>query len=1469
MFDRFQNKISILLILALLILTIEPVATHLNTSYAATSTTEIRILEITESGTSDLQSILGSSSNPSYIIDTIKMKRFIALRDELDGKYDAVYIGKGVYNATQVQANERDHNTTAKENDMTNLKIRELTNAYISRGLPFIVYSQRDSSSTTTGNGALYQNVAGNLKSALLNYVKKNGTNPSVDSNRVPESNGVAPNVIIVGDTHLANKNNFLARTNLTADNIMRPRLNLTSKPIDYLVNQSSIYYAGDTLSYKFNIDNVANINQRNLVANLYIGIDNVIKFGADHLVYSKPITSITNNTLEFRLPKGYSGAHYWKLELVDKSNNNKDIATGVIRFRDQKTPIKVLQVLPNNGDSSSLLKSNNMKPAYLSSDDYQISITVTDITTFNNTGYLNLNGNYDMLIFGFVDEYNSKAPISATAAQKVKDFIGTGQSVMFTHDTVYDGRQEWITYFQDSTGQLNPKTNMGLSAPNTSTTTKKVNEGLLTRFPFNISNESSLINTTHNQYFRLNLEDEKLIPWYNITGGPRDNDDSWNHYYTYSYGNVTYSGTGHTNTNFPDWEQRLFVNTMYRAFIGSNHAPILDVKAPIAYASNNKIIPTYSDILVSYTAEDYDLNDNTLTHQITFKYKETGKTSWTTKVVQAPIDRATGETVIQSFANPLSNDGDLIVTISASDKYGAIVTKDIQVKIVKVTANIDVNRTLSSNVINNQVDKNVPVTMTYTLTPKPVAYQAGIDVSDLVIKKFAFTETLPANLSVTTTDMSSALSNKKRTGTITNGYTISGNLADIAYRRSGNYFIADPISFEVKVTPTENGNYALINSNLSFDDFTIVNGYTTVVPLSLQFPAQAFEAVTKITALELADTFIAKGEETKLNPVITPFEATNKALNWISSNPSIVSVDSMTGVIKGLAEGTATITATAKDGSNISASAKVTVYVPGLTLIGPETMNVGETKELKGILAGNEKAIAPFTWSVTDQNTKAKFVNLNTSSLTNTLNALNPGDITVTLTVNTDKGKTYTKSIKITIVQPVQLTLPAEIELGINQTTNASTMLTISPSNMTGAVKSLTNWSSSNSSIVSVDPTTGAITGLTNGSADITATYKLLPESTPVTATMKVNIIELTGPTEITIPVGASYNLKSKTNAFPSNLSATILGKLSWSDESSKDFISINPSTGILQGIKAGTETITVEYRQSPAGPVVTSRTIKVNTISLTLPSEIEIGIGDTFSYDLSKQIIIAPRKLKNVIVSNLQWSTSGSAVTVDSDGIVKGKNAGTQTITVKYQLNADSPVITRSIDVTVVDMKAPAEITLRKGGTFDLLSKLTLSPVSIATRLIWPSSPKYVVVSTGIISASAIGSENVTVSYKTNTGSTISTVTKVNVVDLAFQGQISLEQDQSYNLLSGPNAAQNLKISSSAEVRPKIINGLTWSTDNTAYLTINTDGTVTAIKPGKTVVTVTYAPIDGSTPIKSQVTIIVTKKKIVGDRY
>ena len=107
---------------------------------------------------------------------------------------------------------------------------------------------------------------------------------------------------------------------------------------------------------------------------------------------------------------------------------------------------------------------------------------------------------------------------------------------------------------------------------------------------------------------------------------------------------------------------------------------------------------------------------------------------------------------------------------------------------------------------------------------------------------------------------------------------------------------------------------------------------------------------VSSITLNQTSLTMTSKGQTASLTATVNPGNAANKSITWSSSNSSVATV-SANGTVTAVANGTADITATAADGSGVSAKCSVTVKVPDttietITLAGGDTdsLSIGKT---------------------------------------------------------------------------------------------------------------------------------------------------------------------------------------------------------------------------------------------------------------------------------------------------------------------------------------------------------------------------------------------------------------------------------------------------------------------------------------------------------------------------------------------
>ncbi len=146
-------------------------------------------------------------------------------------------------------------------------------------------------------------------------------------------------------------------------------------------------------------------------------------------------------------------------------------------------------------------------------------------------------------------------------------------------------------------------------------------------------------------------------------------------------------------------------------------------------------------------------------------------------------------------------------------------------------------------------------------------------------------------------------------------------------------------------VTPASATNemtVALRNENASADTYTLtatVGGATyNYTKSGVTFENGKYYAITvkmnpkKVSSISLNKTSasLAIGGTVELSVSnVSPSDAVDKTVTWSSSNSSFASVNA-TGVVTAVAEGTATITATANDGSGKTATCSVTVYPAG-----------------------------------------------------------------------------------------------------------------------------------------------------------------------------------------------------------------------------------------------------------------------------------------------------------------------------------------------------------------------------------------------------------------------------------------------------------------------------------------------------------------------------------------------------------
>jgi uncharacterized protein YjdB len=221
------------------------------------------------------------------------------------------------------------------------------------------------------------------------------------------------------------------------------------------------------------------------------------------------------------------------------------------------------------------------------------------------------------------------------------------------------------------------------------------------------------------------------------------------------------------------------------------------------------------------------------------------------------------------------------------------------------------------------------------------------------------------------------------------------------------------------------------------------------------------------------------------------------QTVTWSTSNPGAATVNS-SGVVSGVAAGSATITATSSGKSGTSAIT-VTAVAPVVTsvTVAPPSASIvaGTTTALQATVKdqnGNPMTGQTITWTTNN----AAAATVNSSGVVSGVAA---GSATITAT---SSGKSGTSAITVTAVAPVVTTVtvapPSASILAGTTTTLVATVRDQLGNVMTGQT---VTWSTNNAAAATVN-SSGVVSGVAAGSATITATSSGKSGTSAITVT-------------------------------------------------------------------------------------------------------------------------------------------------------------------------------------------------------------------------------------------------------------------------------------------------------------------------------------------------------------------------------
>ena len=213
-----------------------------------------------------------------------------------------------------------------------------------------------------------------------------------------------------------------------------------------------------------------------------------------------------------------------------------------------------------------------------------------------------------------------------------------------------------------------------------------------------------------------------------------------------------------------------------------------------------------------------------------------------------------------------------------------------------------------------------------------------------------------------------------------------------------------------------------------------------------------------------------------RLVATISPDDAINKEITWVSSNPKVATV-STSGVVKGIKEGNATIKASTSNGK--TATCKITIKKPIIPVSKVVINSVvtqikeGESISLLAIVEPSNASDKSVTWKSSDSTVASV-------SSTGVVNAIKEGSAKITVTSNSNKKALASITIIVRKSSSISLNKKS-LTLSLGESQNV--IATVSPN--TSSNNTIT-WVSSNPKVATV--TNGTIKAISKGEAIISA---------------------------------------------------------------------------------------------------------------------------------------------------------------------------------------------------------------------------------------------------------------------------------------------------------------------------------------------------------------------------------------------
>ena len=572
-----------------------------------------------------------------------------------------------------------------------------------------------------------------------------------------------------------------------------------------------------------------------------------------------------------------------------------------------------------------------------------------------------------------------------------------------------------------------------------------------------------------------------------------------------------------------------------------------------------------------------------------------------------------------------------------------------------------------------------------------------------------------------------------------------------------------------------------------------------------------------------------------------------------ITSDDDAVRV-SEDGTITGVSNGTATITAVISitiDGGSPIEVTKTYEVTSNLTPVTGITI----TSETPIVMSLDDEHGKDITATVAPANAFNQSLGYS-SNHENIATVSNTGHVSpateigkAIVTVSAQDGSGVTADVIVCIVD-ANVSYPTD-KVKTNSTPVLPSAITVTSIDGIETSGRLIGATSSDESIVTVDPATGAVTGQGEGTATVTLTIEITCDGKTVTvdkeftfeSSIKVMSIEIGAADPIVVIEGGdSKNVEA--SAKPDNATNKAL---TYSSDNTN--IATVDANGNVSGVSIGTTTVTV---RSVDDPQIQE---SINVIVVNASAAYSAGEVSNLNNNLTPTVTPCEITGKTVtaVVTHAVSGDENKIVVDENNGTITAVGTGDATIiTLTIAITVDGQTVTKTQDISMnsriyVASISASDIVVGVGETKDLNATTTPANANNSTLNYASDDAETATVSdTGAVTGIKAGTTDVTITAADNGGTTKTVI--VTVVDASAD----------YGTPTISNNNNNI----TPTVTPCVIDGKTVTavvtnatSTNTDAIVVDADGTVHAVGNGEADFTLTITiTVDGQTVTKSQ---------------